>query len=134
MAQPAHIRCSHTNKSKHKQSRKRAAGRKGTVDEYDYLISSIGRLVIRVDEKSGKPLHTPIESALSDLDPSFSRRPHPPSTFSSRFAGTPTTRFRSPIDRYKLTIVPLRFNLRSVARQGTYIGGRVGKWRNGIGW
>ena len=45
---------SQTNKSKHKKSRKRAAGRKGTVDEYDYLIASIGRLVIRVDEKSGK--------------------------------------------------------------------------------
>lgn len=50
---------SQTNKSKHKASRKRAAGRKGTVDEYDYLVASIGRLVIRVDEKSGKLLmHT----------------------------------------------------------------------------
>lgn len=50
---------SHTNKSKHKPSRKRAAGRKGTVDEYDYLISSIGRLVTRVDEKSGEPRPSP---------------------------------------------------------------------------
>ena len=51
---------SQTNKSKHKKSRKRAAGRKGTVDEYDYLIASIGRLVIRVDEKSGKHLPFPV--------------------------------------------------------------------------
>lgn len=43
-------------------SRKRAAGRKGTVDEYDYLIASIGRLVIRVEEKSGRS-----RLALTDL-------------------------------------------------------------------
>lgn len=42
-----------TNKSKHKPSRKRQAGRKGTVDEYDYLVASVGRLVKRVDDKSG---------------------------------------------------------------------------------
>jgi elongator complex protein 1 len=42
-----------TNKSRRKPKR-RAAGRKGTVDEYDYLLASIGRLVARVDEKTGK--------------------------------------------------------------------------------
>nr|XP_018259126.1 elongator complex protein 1 [Kwoniella dejecticola CBS 10117]OBR81284.1 elongator complex protein 1 [Kwoniella dejecticola CBS 10117] len=37
-----------------KKSRKRAKGRKGTVDEFEYLIGSIGRLLTRVDEKSGE--------------------------------------------------------------------------------
>ncbi|KAK4687641.1 elongator complex protein 1, partial [Tremellales sp. Uapishka_1] len=41
-----------TARSLHKKSRKRAAGRKGTVDEYEYLLASIGRLILRVDEKS----------------------------------------------------------------------------------
>jgi elongator complex protein 1 len=44
----------HTAKSKHRPSKKRAAGRKGTVDEYEYLIGSLGRMVVRVDEKSGE--------------------------------------------------------------------------------
>nr|XP_019009784.1 elongator complex protein 1 [Kwoniella pini CBS 10737]OCF48565.1 elongator complex protein 1 [Kwoniella pini CBS 10737] len=43
----------HTAKSS-KKARKRATGRKGTVDEYEYLIGSIGRLLIRVDEKSAE--------------------------------------------------------------------------------
>ncbi|WVW79282.1 hypothetical protein I302_101249 [Kwoniella bestiolae CBS 10118] len=38
--------------AKSKKSRKRATGRKGTVDEYEYLVASIGRLVVRVDDKS----------------------------------------------------------------------------------
>jgi elongator complex protein 1 len=41
-----------TNKTRHKPSKRRAAGRKGTVDEYDYLLMSIGRLINRVEEKS----------------------------------------------------------------------------------
>lgn len=45
---------SDTNRSRKKSPRKRAAGRKGTVDEYEYLLASIGRLVVRVDEKSGE--------------------------------------------------------------------------------
>ncbi|EIW65854.1 hypothetical protein TREMEDRAFT_46085 [Tremella mesenterica DSM 1558] len=45
-----------TNKSKYKPSKKRATGRKGTVDEYEYLISSLGRLVIRTEEKSAEAL------------------------------------------------------------------------------
>jgi elongator complex protein 1 len=57
---------SQTNKSKHKKSRKRAAGRKGTVDEYDYLIASIGRLVIRVDEKSGKHFRFRVGNETND--------------------------------------------------------------------
>lgn len=44
---------SQSAKSKHRPSKKRQAGRKGTVDEYDYLVASIGRLVKRVDDKSG---------------------------------------------------------------------------------
>ncbi len=42
-----------TTRSKNRPSKKRQAGRKGTVDEYDYLVASIGRLVKRVDDKSG---------------------------------------------------------------------------------
>lgn len=45
-----------TARSKNRPSRKRQAGRKGTVDEYDYLVASIGRLVKRVDDKSGRSL------------------------------------------------------------------------------
>jgi elongator complex protein 1 len=45
---------SQSARSKHKASRRRATGRKGTVDEYEYLLASIGRLVTRVEEKSGK--------------------------------------------------------------------------------
>ncbi|ORY20535.1 putative Pol II transcription elongation factor [Naematelia encephala] len=45
-----------TAKSRHKPSRRRAAGRKGTVDEYEYLLGSLGRLVIRVDEKSSEAI------------------------------------------------------------------------------
>lgn len=45
---------SQTNRTRHKSSKKRAAGRKGTVDEYEYLLSSLNRLTARVDEKSGK--------------------------------------------------------------------------------
>ncbi|OCF72658.1 elongator complex protein 1 [Kwoniella mangroviensis CBS 8886] len=40
--------------AKSKKSRKRATGRKGTVDEYEYLVASIGRLVVRVDDKSNE--------------------------------------------------------------------------------
>ncbi|KLT46470.1 IkappaB kinase complex, IKAP component [Cutaneotrichosporon oleaginosum] len=45
-----------TTRSKNRPSKKRQAGRKGTVDEYDYLVASIGRLVKRVDDKSGEAL------------------------------------------------------------------------------
>lgn len=47
-------RISQTAKSRHKASKRRAAGRKGTVDEYEYLLASIGRLIARLDEKSGE--------------------------------------------------------------------------------
>ncbi|WRT69010.1 uncharacterized protein IL334_005992 [Kwoniella shivajii] len=40
--------------AKSKRGKKRATGRRGTVDEYEYLVASIGRLLIRVDEKSGE--------------------------------------------------------------------------------
>ncbi|RSH95270.1 hypothetical protein EHS25_000356 [Saitozyma podzolica] len=46
-----------TNKSKHRPSKRRQAGRKGTVDEWEYLLGSMGRLVARVDEKSGERFH-----------------------------------------------------------------------------
>lgn len=44
-----------TNRTRRKSSKK-ARGRKGTVDEWDYLIASIGRLVARTDEKSDEAL------------------------------------------------------------------------------
>lgn len=50
-----------TNRSKHKASRKRAAGRKGTIDEYEYLLASLNRLIIRVDEKSGRFTTTSVQ-------------------------------------------------------------------------
>lgn len=46
---------SKTAKSKGK-SRRRQAGRKGTVDEWDYLVQSLGRLIVRVDEKSAEAI------------------------------------------------------------------------------
>ncbi|GMK55839.1 hypothetical protein CspeluHIS016_0208950 [Cutaneotrichosporon spelunceum] len=45
-----------TARSKNRPSKRRQAGRKGTVDEYDYLVASIGRLVKRVDDKSAEAL------------------------------------------------------------------------------
>ncbi|KAL7421377.1 putative elongator complex protein 1 [Cryptotrichosporon argae] len=45
-----------TNKTKHKPSRRRQAGRKGTVDEYEYLLASLGRLVLRAEEKSAEAI------------------------------------------------------------------------------
>ncbi|OCF35523.1 hypothetical protein I316_02575 [Kwoniella heveanensis BCC8398] len=40
--------------AKSKRGKKRATGRRGTVDEYEYLVASIGRLLIRVDDKSAE--------------------------------------------------------------------------------
>ncbi|WVQ93259.1 hypothetical protein IAU59_000325 [Kwoniella sp. CBS 9459] len=40
--------------AKSKRGKKRATGRRGTVDEYEYLVASIGRLLVRVDEKSAE--------------------------------------------------------------------------------
>jgi hypothetical protein len=54
-----------TNKSKHKPSKRRQAGRKGTVDEWEYLLGSMGRLVARVDEKSGEHRRFPLSSMWS---------------------------------------------------------------------
>ena len=45
-----------TTASSRRKSRKKAAGRKGTVDEFEYLLSSMGRLVTRVEEKTGTAL------------------------------------------------------------------------------
>ncbi|ORX39112.1 IKI3 family-domain-containing protein [Kockovaella imperatae] len=45
-------RTGRTDRSRNRASRKRPAGRKGSVDEYEYLVASIGRLVIRAEEKS----------------------------------------------------------------------------------
>ncbi|WWD21132.1 hypothetical protein CI109_105613 [Kwoniella shandongensis] len=42
--------------SKSKRGKKKATGRRGTVDEYEYLVASIGRLLSRVDEKSAEAL------------------------------------------------------------------------------
>ncbi|KAK8843352.1 hypothetical protein IAR55_007009 [Kwoniella newhampshirensis] len=42
--------------SKSKRGKKKATGRRGTVDEYEYLVASVGRLLIRVDEKSAEAL------------------------------------------------------------------------------
>lgn len=42
--------------AKSKRGKKRATGRRGTVDEWEYLVMSIGRLLARVDEKSGESL------------------------------------------------------------------------------
>ena len=42
-----------TSRTRRKASKKQR-GRKGTVDEYEYLLASLGRLMIRVDEKSGE--------------------------------------------------------------------------------
>ncbi|WOO84954.1 Elongator complex protein 1 [Vanrija pseudolonga] len=57
-----------TAKSKHRPSKKRAAGRKGTVDEYDYLVASLGRLVTRVDEKSAEAVPLLRQLALASAD------------------------------------------------------------------
>lgn len=35
-----------------RQGRKKAKGRKGTIDEYTYLLSSLTRLVVRLEEKT----------------------------------------------------------------------------------
>ncbi|WVO22664.1 uncharacterized protein IAS62_003995 [Cryptococcus decagattii] len=42
--------------AKSKRGKKRATGRRGTVDEWEYLVMSIGRLLARVDEKSAEAL------------------------------------------------------------------------------
>ncbi|WVQ81518.1 hypothetical protein IAT38_003642 [Cryptococcus sp. DSM 104549] len=42
--------------AKSKRGKKKATGRRGTVDEYEYLVMSLGRLVARVDEKSAESL------------------------------------------------------------------------------
>lgn len=39
--------------SSRRKARKKATGRKGTVDEFEYLLASMGRLVARVEEKTG---------------------------------------------------------------------------------
>nr|ODO03858.1 elongator complex protein 1 [Cryptococcus depauperatus CBS 7855] len=43
-----------TNRTK--RGKKRATGRRGTVDEWEYLVMSIGRLLARVDEKSSEAI------------------------------------------------------------------------------
>jgi elongator complex protein 1 len=52
--------------STRRKARRKAAGKKGTVDEFEYLLNSLGRLVSRVDEKSGKLLDTRISSQHLD--------------------------------------------------------------------
>ncbi|WWC91266.1 uncharacterized protein L201_006209 [Kwoniella dendrophila CBS 6074] len=39
-----------------KKQKKKATGRKGTIDEYEYLINSLSKLLIRVDEKSSEAI------------------------------------------------------------------------------
>lgn len=85
----------HTSKSKSKKSKKRAAGRKGTVDEYDYLVASLGRLVIRMDEKSGESFTlaylTPSrgDSATATAHPRVSGSPRAGERASSQGQETP---------------------------------------------
>ncbi|WVQ75470.1 hypothetical protein IAR50_005095 [Cryptococcus sp. DSM 104548] len=45
-----------TSATSKKKIKKRATGRRGTVDEWEYLVMSLGRLGTRVEEKSGEAL------------------------------------------------------------------------------
>ncbi|KAJ9102595.1 hypothetical protein QFC21_002996 [Naganishia friedmannii] len=54
VAQTAITGTSRTTAASRRKSRKKATGRKGTVDEFEYLLSSMGRLVTRVEEKTAE--------------------------------------------------------------------------------
>lgn len=43
-----------TSRSKRKMERKVGSGRKGTIDEEEYLLKSIGKLVTRFDTVQGE--------------------------------------------------------------------------------
>ncbi|KAJ9111710.1 hypothetical protein QFC19_001070 [Naganishia cerealis] len=52
VAQTAITGTSRTSAVSRRKSRKKATGRKGTVDEFEYLLASMGRLAARVEEKT----------------------------------------------------------------------------------
>ncbi|WVR09089.1 hypothetical protein IAU60_006151 [Kwoniella sp. DSM 27419] len=54
--------------AKSKRGKKRATGRRGTVDEYEYLVASIGRLLVRVDDKSSEALTLTRQLVLASAD------------------------------------------------------------------
>ncbi|KAJ9121784.1 hypothetical protein QFC22_002406 [Naganishia vaughanmartiniae] len=54
VAQTAITGTSRTTAASRRKSRKKATGRKGTVDEFEYLLSSMGRLATRVEEKTAE--------------------------------------------------------------------------------